>query len=565
MTPAAISPASLRPPRRPALRRERHFGDRVMQCFAQRPGGVEQMLAEAVVRNGAAEAVVCGAERLTWQQLDTLCSRLAGGLQGQGVVAGDRVALLLDNGVPFVLAVLACAKLGAIVVPLSARSQTPELAHALNDCGAVLVFVDSALAPRLPSVGETPALRRRCNVVGGPAGSALAAWLADAPTIAAHAAAEDDVAAILYTSGTTGRPKGAVLTHLYIVHSAMHYELAMGLTEADRSMVCVPLSHVTGLIAQFATMLRCAGTLVILPAFKAADFLALAAGERGTDTVMVPAMYKLCLLRADLGTHDLRAWRIGAFGDAPMPPATIAELALRLPRMILMNAYGATETTSPATMTPADALPAHGDSVGCAVACGELAVMDAGGRELPDGESGEIWTKSPKGVPGYWDNAVATAESFVAGYRRSGDLGRLDADGFLCLHDRLKDVINRGGYKIYPAKVEAVLAQHPDVLEAAVIGTPCPVLGERVHAFVAPRSLDSGSVGNANEGNERNHANDVNANGFARFSRARLPDYKVPEGLALQHQPLPRNANGKLLKRRLREQLAGSLPRGAIT
>ena len=562
MTPAAIGLANLRPPHRPALRRERHFGDRVMQCFAQRPGCVEQMLADAVARHGAGEAVVCGAERLTWQQVDTLASRLAGGLQGQGVVAGDRVALLLGNGVPFVLAALASAKLGAIVVPLSARSQTPELAHALNDCGAVLVFVDSALASRLPSVGETLALRRRCNVLEGPAGSALAAWLADAPTIAAHAAAEEDVAAILYTSGTTGRPKGAMLTHLNIVHSAMHYELAMDLTEADRSMVCVPLSHVTGLIAQFATMLRCAGTLLILPAFKAADFLALAAGERGTHTVMVPAMYKLCLLRTDLAIHDLRAWRIGAFGGAPMPPASIAELALRLPGLTLMNAYGATETTSPATITPADAGPVHGDSVGRPVACAELAVMDASGRELPDGDSGEIWIKGPMIVPGYWNNAVATAESFVAGYWRSGDLGRQDADGFVCLHDRLKDVINRGGYKIYPAEVEAVLGQHPDVLEAAVIGTPCPVLGERVHAFVALRSLDSGSAGSANEGND---AHDVDANGFARFSRSRLSDYKVPEGWTLQHQPLPRNANGKLLKRVLREQLAGSLPREAIT
>ncbi len=562
MTPAASGAASPRPPRRPALRRERHFGDRVMHCFAQRPGSVGQMLAEAVARNGTGEAVVCGAERLTWQQLDTLASRLAGGLQAQGVVAGDRVALLLDNGVPFVLAVLACAKLGAIVVPLSARSQTPELAHALNDCGAVLVIVDSALASRLPSVGETPALRRRCNVVGGPAGSALAAWLADVPAMAAHAAAEDDVAAILYTSGTTGRPKGAMLTHLNIVHSAMHYELAMGLTEADRSMVCVPLSHVTGLIAQFATMLRCAGTLLILPAFKAADFLALAAAERGTHTLMVPAMYKLCLLRTDLPAHDLRAWRIGAFGGAPMPPATIAELALRLPGLILMNAYGATETTSPATITPTDAGPTHGDSVGRAVACGELAVMDAEGRELPDGESGEIWIKGPMIVPGYWNNAVATAESFVAGYWRSGDLGRLDGDGFLCLHDRLKDVINRGGYKIYPAEVEAVLAQHPDVLEAAVIGTPCPVLGERVHAFVALRHLDGASAPDPDGAID---INGVCAKEFARFSRARLSDYKVPEGWTLQHQSLPRNANGKLLKRMLREQLAGSLPPRAIT
>ena len=545
MTPAPVRMPSLPPPRRPALRRERHFGDRVMQCFAQRPGSVAQMLADAVTRNGAGEALVCGAERLTWQQLDALCSRLAGGLQREGIAVGDRVALLLDNGVPFVLAALACAKLGAIVVPLSARAQTPELSHALNDCGAVLVFADSALEQRLPPVDETGALRQRCIVGEGPAGTALATWLADAPSIAAHAAVEEDVAAILYTSGTTGRPKGAMLTHLNIVHSAMHYELAMGLTEADRSMVCVPLSHVTGLVAQLATMLRCAGTLLVMPAFKAADFLALAAHERGTHTVMVPAMYKLCLLRTDLRAHDLRAWRIGAFGGAPMPPATIAELALQLPGLTLMNAYGATETTSPATIMPADEGTAQGDSVGRAVTCGELAVMDASGRELPTGDSGEVWIKGPMVVPGYWNNASATAESFVGGYWRSGDLGRLDADGFLCLHDRLKDVINRGGYKVYSAEVEGVLAQHPAVLEAAVIATPCAVLGERVHAFVALRDAGDGSS--------------IGTDELACFSRARLSDYKVPEGWTLQDQPLPRNANGKLMKRVLREQLARSL------
>ena len=526
----------------PTLRRERHFGDRMILCFAQRPGNVAQMLAAAVARNGAAEAVVCGDERHSWQQVDALATRLAGALHGQGVVAGDRVALLLDNGVPFVLAVFACAKLGAIVVPLGVRSQTPELVHALNDCGAVLVIADAALAPRLPLAGETPELRHRWVVGAGPTESAFAEVLAThaTATAPAHDSAEDDVAAILYTSGTTGRPKGATLTHLNIVHSAMHYELAMGLTSADRSMACVPLSHVTGLVAQIMTMARCAGTLLILPAFKAADFLALASRERGTHTVMVPAMYKLCLLRADLGEHDLSAWRIGSFGGAPMPPATIIELAQKLPGLNLMNAYGSTETTSPATLLPAGQSTEHGDSVGLVVACGEIAVMDPQGIEVPRGETGEIWIKGPMVVSGYWKNPVATAESFVGGYWRSGDLGTMDADGYLSVHDRLKDLINRGGFKVYSAEVESVLAEHPAVLESAVVGTPCPVLGERVHAFVALR--DAG----------------VSADELTQFSRDRLSDYKVPESWTLQTEPLQRNANGKLMKRVLRDELARS-------
>ena len=509
-------------------------------CFAQRPVNVAQMLAAAVARNGTGEAVVCGDERFSWQQVDALATRLAGTLHGQGVVAGDRVALLLDNGVPFVLAVFACAKLGAIVVPLGVRSQTPELVHALNDCGAVLVIADAALAPRLPLASETPELRHSWVVGAGLAESAFAEVLLTHATAPAHDAAEDDVAAILYTSGTTGRPKGATLTHLSIVHSAMHYELAMGLTSVDRSMACVPLSHVTGLVAQIMTMARCAGTLLILPAFKAADFLAMAARERGTHTVMVPAMYKLCLLRADLGAHDLSAWRIGSFGGAPMPPATITELAQKLPGLNLMNAYGSTETTSPATLLPAGQSTEHGDSVGLVVACGEIAVMDPQGIEVPRGETGEIWIKGPMVVSGYWKNPGATAEGFVGGYWRSGDLGSMDADGYLSVHDRLKDLINRGGFKVYSAEVESVLAEHPAVVESAVVGTPCPVLGERVHAFVALR--DAG----------------VSADELAQFSRDRLSDYKVPESWTLQTEPLQRNANGKLMKRVLREDLARS-------
>ena len=550
----------------PALRRERHFDNRVLTCFAQRPASVAQMLIDAVARNGAGDAVVCGPERLSWLQLDALSARLAGGLQRRGIGAGDRVALLLSNSVAFVLVTLACARLGAVIVPLGVRSQTAELAHALSDCGAVGAFVDAALLTRLPAAGATPALREVCSVaesrVAGGTEVALAGWLdgetseglahsSDATAAVAYEASEADLAAIVYTSGTTGRPKGAMLTQLNIVHSAMHYEAAMGLTSADRSLACVPLSHITGLVAQLATMLRVAGTLLILPVFKAADFLALAVRERATHTIMVPAMYTLCLLRDDLRAHDLSAWRIGAFGGAPMAPATIAALAEQLPALVLMNAYGATETTSPATLMPTEfsgAGGAHHASVGRVVACGELLVMDPTGREVASGESGEVWIKGPMVATGYWNNPTATADSFVGGFWRSGDVGRLDADGFLYLHDRLKDVINRGGFKVYPAELEAVLAQHPQVLEAAVIGTPCPVLGERVHAFVALREahFESPTATSHQDG----------ADALTAFISALVSDYKVPESWTLQTEPLPRNANGKLMKSALRAQLA---------
>jgi acyl-CoA synthetase (AMP-forming)/AMP-acid ligase II len=328
-----------------------------------------------------------------------------------------------------------------------------------------------------------------------------------------------------------------MLTHLGIVNSAMVYEHCMGLTAKDRSVAAVPLSHVTGLIANVAAMARCAGALIVLPEFKAADFLALASRERMTHTIIVPAMYDLCLLHPDFASFNLSAWRIGGYGGAPMPTPTIARLAQVLPNLLLMNAYGATETTSPATLMPPALTEGRADSVGLAAPNATVLVMDETGRETATGEVGEIWIGGPSVVRGYWNNEAATRDGFIAGFWRSGDLGSVDADGFVRVLDRKKDMINRGGYKIFTAEVEAVLAGHPAVLESAVVGAPSPVLGERVHAYVVVRAP-------------------LAAEELRAYCAARLADYKVPETFTLQDIPLPRNANGKVIKRALREDSA---------
>ncbi len=350
------------------------------------------------------------------------------------------------------------------------------------------------------------------------------------------------MAAILYTSGTTGQPKGAMLTHFNIVHSAMHYEQMLTLREGERCCVSVPLSHVTGLAALLMVAVRMAGTLVVMPQFRAAEFLLLAARERIGFALMVPAMYALCLLQDDFDRHDLSAWRVGGFGGAPMPPATIDALAGRLPGLGLSNCYGSTETTSPATITPTHLTRDHLASVGLPVSCGEVSVMDEQGREVPVGEPGELWLRGPMVVKGYWNNPLATAQNFVGGFWRSGDLGRVDAEGFVYVLDRQKDMLNRGGFKVYSVEVENLLCQHPEVLEAAVVGRACPVLGERVHAFV---TLKAGAR--------------VDAAALRAFGASHLADYKVPETLTVDVEPLPRNANGKLLKRELRERLLASI------
>ncbi len=499
------------------LRDEAHFGDRVVRCFAERPRSLHEIFARAVEGNGNGEALVCGEERLTWKMLEERVARVAQGLFSRKIGPGDRVALLLGNRSELVVALFAAARLGAIAVPLNIREQKPELAYVLEHCGAALVIHETELADRLPASPPRVAVTEFSR-------------LFEKGNSEPVAVKEEDTAAILYTSGTTGRPKGAMLSHLGIVHSAMHYEHGMALTPADRSIAAVPLSHVTGLIALVAAMARCAGTLVLLPAFRAADFLALASRERATHTVLVPAMYNLCLLDPDFARHDLSRWRIGGYGGAPMPPATIARFAERLPRLGLMNLYGATETTSPATMMPPHETARHADSVGRVVPCGEIRVAD----------NGELWIRGPMVVRGYWNDAVASAREFTEGFWHSGDIGAVDAQGFVYVFDRKKDMINRGGYKVYSAEVESALLEHPAVQEAAVVAVPCPVLGERVHAFVSLRDA-------------------VTSEALRAFCLERLADYKAPESFTFRSEPLPRNANGKVLKRTLREELHGRM------
>jgi len=514
----------------PAMRQEALYGDRVVRCFVDRPPTLLAMFDAARVRRPQHDAVVCEGSRWSYAEAGAISERIAAGLGAVGVGAGDRVILFLTNRPEFMFALLAVQRLGAIAVPVGVREQRPGLAYVASQSGAKAVVFDDTLIDRIPQGDEAPALQVRLPA------SALAALPANAtPTLAPTSALETDVAVILYTSGTTGHPKGAMLTHLAIVHSAMHYEACMRLTEDDRSALAVPASHVTGLIANIASMWRVGGTVIVVAEFRAETFIDLLARERVTHTLMVPAMYRLCLMSDALARADLSAWRVGGYGGAPMPVATIDEIAARLPSLTLQNCYGATETTSPATMIPAGLTRDHADSVGVALPAAEIRVMDDDGRELPAGETGEIWIGGPMVVRGYWANPEATASSFSAGFWHSGDLGSVDADGFVRIVDRKKDMLNRGGFKVYSVKVENVLMGWPGVVEAAVIGVPCPVLGERVQAVLhAPGAA-------------------IDERALRRHCAAQLADYEVPERFVLSAEPLPRNANGKVMKRLLRQ------------
>jgi acyl-CoA synthetase (AMP-forming)/AMP-acid ligase II len=518
----------------PAMRLEPRFGDRMVPAFCERPGSIAAMVADAVTRNGDGEALVCGDVRLTWRELAQRAARIAAGFEKLGLQRGDRVAILLGNRTEFVLTMLGAAHAGLVTVLLSTRQQKPEIAYVLADCGARLLVHEAALADRLPDAAEIPDVAHRIAVDDDPIRSRFPELADNAPMTAPVEVGEEDTAMILYTSGTTGKPKGAMLAHCNIIHSAMVFVSCLKLTEADRSIAAVPLGHVTGVVANVMTMVRCAGALIVMPEFKAAEYLKLAARERVTYTVMVPAMYNLCLLQPDFDSYDLSSWRIGGFGGAPMPVATIEKLDSKIPGLKLANCYGATETTSPSTMMPGELTASHIDSVGLPCPGAHIAVMDADGRELPRGAIGEIWIHGASVIKGYWNNPKATAESFTAGFWHSGDLGSVDADNFVRVFDRQKDMINRGGLKVYSAEVESVLSGHPDVIESAIIAKPCPVLGERVHAVVVTRG-------------------EIAPGALRAWCADRLSDYKVPETMDVRLEPLPRNANGKVIKRQLRE------------
>jgi acyl-CoA synthetase (AMP-forming)/AMP-acid ligase II len=522
----------------PAMQLEARFGDRVVPAFCERPKNIWAMVSDAVSRNPDGEALVCGLRRMTWGEVAQQSAQVAAGLRRLGLQTGDRVALLLGNRVEFVLAMLGAANLGLVTVMLSTRQQKPEIAYVLTDSGAKLLIHEAMLADRLPDAGDVPDLLHRVAVADIEGTSQFSSLLRNDPLHEPADVDEQDTAMILYTSGTTGRPKGAMLAHCNVIHSAMVYETCMELTSADRSIAAVPLAHVTGVVANIMSMLRCAGTLIIVAEFKTADYLKIAARERVTQTVMVPAMYNLCLLQADFDSYDLSAWRIGGYGGAPMPIATIEKLAVKLPSLKLINAYGSTETASPSTVMPPELTAEHIDSVGLPCPGVRIIVMDAAGHELPRGEIGEIWIHGGSVIEGYWNNPKATAESFTGGFWHSGDLGSIDAQNFVRVFDRQKDMINRGGLKIYSAEVESALAGHPGVVESAIIAKPCPVLGERVHAVVVTR--DSG----------------VGADTLRAWCAERLSDYKVPETMVVTAEPLPRNANGKVMKRQLREAAA---------
>ncbi len=522
------------------LRPEAHFDGRSMLCYADRPASLNAMFHDLVARFPYRPAIVED-RTLTYLDVDKLSATVGARLTSLGVAPGDRVAVYLGNCWEFLVVFFACIRLGAIIVPIGTRQRHSELEFLLKNSGAKVLILEPDLAEFVPASDLLPDLVHRFVIRGeAPSARPFADLLTEGseacPAPTAH---EEDVAVILYTSGTTGQPKGAQLTHLGLIHSSLAFSRACELSERDRALVAVPLSHVTGLVGVALSVMIAGGCVVLMrQAFKAPDFLALAAREKITYSILVPTIYTLCAMRPDLASFDLTAWRIGCFGGAPMPVATIEMLAAKLPHLQLLNAYGATETTSPATIMPLQDWRDNVDSIGKVVPCGRIRVVDGAGRDVAPGTPGEFLIAGPMVTPGYWRRPDANVSEFADGFWRSGDIGSIDSNGFARILDRKKDMVNRGGFKIFSAEVENIISGVEGVIECAVVGKPDPVLGERVHAIVvveAAAEVDDATV--------------------RAYCAQRLSDYKVPETVVIRTEPLPRNANGKVIKPLLRTEI----------
>ncbi len=485
-----------------------------------------------------------------------------------GVRKGDRVAIAMRNFPEWLVAFWGAAVAGAIVVPLNAWWTGPELEYGINDSGAKVLVADEERAAR-PRPYEDFSVD---TIVVARAAHTLhereTAWedfLGDVPADASPpdvALEPDDDATIFYTSGTTGFPKGALGTHRNICTNVMSLAFgafyasarkaalegdgggpdlaAMASGAAEQAiLLSVPLFHVTGCHAIMLGSISFGGKLVIMYKWDPERALELIERERITTIAGVPAMIWQLLESPSFAETDISSVSSVGYGGAPAPPELVRRIEQLFPGRTPTNGWGMTETSSTAASNNGIDYLAKPDSCGPPLPINDVRIVDEAGNDLPVGEAGELWVRGPNVVKGYWNKPEATADTFVdGGWLRTGDIARLDDEGFVYITDRAKDMIIRGGENIYSAEVEAALFEHPAVMDVAVFGIPHDVLGEEVAAVV-----------------QRKPGASVTVDELQQHTRERLAAFKVPVRIWLRDDELPRNPAGKILKRDLRDEV----------
>ncbi|WP_179963665.1 class I adenylate-forming enzyme family protein [Mycobacterium marseillense] len=476
------------------------------------PATLLDMLAEHVDARPDSEALVeLGAGRLTYRQLWDRAARVAGGLRGAGVKEGDRVAVRYPAGIDWALAFWGVVMAGGVAVAVNTRSAQPEVDFVLSDSGARLDLAPDAALP-------------------------------DGPPYVTEELGRADVAALFYTSGTTGHPKGVPTTHEAFLTNTENAIRCLrqprDLGEGMRTLISVPLFHVTGCNSQLLAAARLGGASVIMPTLDLDALIAALGAERVSVMVTVPAVYSLLLRHSGFAGADVSGVRWVGYGGAPIAPSLVRSVKSAFPHATVFNGYGMTESASLMTVLPDDDAIEHADSVGYAVPSVDLGVIPFG----DDPRVGELVTRGANITAGYWNRPEATATTFADGWLHTGDVVRVDDAGRVHLIDRLKDIINRGGENVSSVEVEAVLLAAPGVADACVLGVADDVMGEKVGAV-----LFGGDA-------------EIDVPAVLEHCRGQLADFKVPQYVTVAAEALPRNAGGKLLKARLREQVRWGEP-----
>jgi long-chain acyl-CoA synthetase len=471
-------------------------------------------------------AITCGHLELTYGQTWDRCRRLVGALRGLGVGAGDRVAVLGPNCHRYLEIYQSVPGAGMVLVPLNQRHTVAELRYALEDSDAMVLFAGREVEGLRDSVEHVIDL-----------GDGYERLLADAPGADfPEDLAEDALAGLFYTGGTTGAAKGVMLTHRNLVANALHFQVLWPFRPDTCWLLAAPMFHLAGSMAVLATVWN-GGRQVVLPVFDPRAALGLVESQRVSATLVVPTMLAAMSEEQLARPRDVSTLRGICHGGAPIATATLYRAHLAFPDAQLVHIYGATETAPIATTLRGGELVLDAPQ---ALSCGqpavgvEVAVAGPGGAPLPSGEVGEVIIRGANVMVGYWNKPEQTRAALVDGWYHTGDLGYMDEHAYLYLVDRAKDMIVTGGENVYSTEVEDVLYRHPAVLEAAVFAVPDPRWGEAVHAVVVPRA-------------------EVTEDELIRHCRTAIAGYKVPKRVELRREPLPKSGAGKVLKRELRE------------
>jgi long-chain acyl-CoA synthetase len=490
---------------------------------------LSSMLEQAAADHGERPAVRMDDLVLSYAELRDAAARVASLLSSFGMAPGDRVGVMLPNVPAFPIAFYGALAAGAVVVPMNPLLKSREVAYYLSDSGAKVLFAWHAAAGEAAK-GAADAGARVVEV-HEPDLAGLLAGVGPAPASAKRSG--DDDAVILYTSGTTGRPKGAELTHAGLIRNARLTAVTLlYLGPGDVVMGCLPLFHVFGLTCALNATIIGGGTLTLLPRFDPAKALEIVGRDRVTIFEGVPTMYAAMLHDPACAQADASSLRVCVSGGAALPVEVMRGFEQAF-GCIILEGYGLSETSPVASFNHPDKMRKPG-SIGTPVEGVQMRVVDADGAELPAGEIGEIVIRGHNVMKGYWGRPDATAEAITDGWLRTGDLARVDEDGYFFIADRKKDLIIRGGYNVYPREVEEVLYEHPAVAEAAVIGIPHAELGEEIGAAVKLKPEAGATPAELRS-----------------FVRERVAPYKYPRQVWLMPD-LPKGPTGKIVRREVR-------------